>query len=86
MYVLIRYLAGAIVEGIVLANGKNRLRVAAAGFPDTLELKRSGGNWIGAGPQTVELEFMMACTGHTAPQCVPTLAGSAGASAFAGAN
>ncbi|HEX3746282.1 MAG TPA: hypothetical protein VHW09_20230 [Bryobacteraceae bacterium] len=59
MYLLIRYAAGVVVEGVVLANGKNRMRVAAAGFPDTLELKRSGGQWTVANRQSVEVDFMM---------------------------
>ena len=45
MYLLIRYPVGAIVEGVVLAHQKNRMRVAAAGFPDTIELRRSGNQW-----------------------------------------
>jgi hypothetical protein len=66
MYLLIRNLAGVIVEGIVLANGRNRMRVAAAGFADTIELKRSGTNWIAAGRQKIELEFVMARSCHGA--------------------
>jgi hypothetical protein len=42
MYLLIRYPGGIIVEGVMLAKGTNRLRVAVAGFPDTIELKRAG--------------------------------------------
>ena len=60
MYLLIRYPAGVVVQGVVLANGKNRMRVAAPGFTDTLELKRSGPNWI-AGRDCVELDFIMSC-------------------------
>jgi hypothetical protein len=59
MYLLIRYPAGVVIEGVVLATGKNRLRVVSPGFPDTLELKRSGKNWILAGRYRVELEFLM---------------------------
>lgn len=65
MYVLIRNEAGTIVEGVVLANRKNRMRVAAAGFPDTLELKRSGSRWIVADRQPVELEFIMPRSSET---------------------
>lgn len=77
MYLLIRNLAGVVVEGIVLANGRNRMRVAAAGFADAIELKRSGANWIGAGSQPVELEFIMTRSCQT---------GSMRAMGFAGAN
>jgi hypothetical protein len=59
MYLLIRYALGVVVEGVVLANGRNRMRVAAAGFSDAIELKRSGPDWIAADRQPVELEFIM---------------------------
>lgn len=59
MYVILRYPFGIVVEGVVLANGKNRMRVAVPGFADVIELKRSGANWVGADSQCVELEFMM---------------------------
>lgn len=59
MHVLIRYPAGIIVEAVVLAKGKNRLRVAVAGFSDTIELRRSGSQWFAPGRQPVEFEFLM---------------------------
>ena len=59
MYVLFRYPVGVVVEGVVLANGRNRMRIAAAGFPDAIELKRSGSNWLSADRQCVEVEFLM---------------------------
>lgn len=58
MYMLIRYPVGIIVEAVVLAQGRNRMRVAAAGFPDAIELKRSGSNWFMA-HQQVEFDFVM---------------------------
>lgn len=59
MYVLFRYPVGVVVEGVVLANGRNRMRIAAAGFADAIELKRSGSNWMSADRQCVEVEFLM---------------------------
>ncbi|MGO9258996.1 MAG: hypothetical protein ACLQU1_22135 [Bryobacteraceae bacterium] len=59
MYMLIRYPVGIIVEAVVLAKGRNRLRVAAAGFPDTIELRRSGPQWFDATRQPVEFDFLM---------------------------
>jgi hypothetical protein len=59
MYLLIRYPGGVIAEGVVLAKGKNRLRVAVAGLPDTIELKRAGSRWIAAGDIQVEFDFLM---------------------------
>jgi hypothetical protein len=59
MYILIRYPVGIIVEGVVLARGPNRLRVAAAGIEDTIELKRSGKEWFTETRQPVEFDFLM---------------------------
>ena len=65
MYLLIRYPVGAIVEGVVLARQKNRMRVAAAGFPDTIELRRSGNQWYTSTREPVEFDFLMS-TSHQA--------------------
>ena len=59
MYMLIRYPIGIIVEAVVLAKGKNRIRAAAAGFPDVIELKRSGPQWFTATGQPVDFDFLM---------------------------
>jgi hypothetical protein len=59
MYLLIRYPVGIIVEAVVLAQGRGRMRVAAAGFPDTVDLRRSGSQWFTATRQPVEFEFLM---------------------------
>lgn len=70
MYLLIQYPGGVIVEGVVLAKGKNRLRVAAPGFADTLELQRSGQNWS-IGGEAVEIEFLMSAAGQAEPEVRP---------------
>jgi hypothetical protein len=59
MYLLIRYPGGIIVEGVVLAKGSKRLRVAAAGFPETIELKRTGALWSTENGVQVEFDFLM---------------------------
>jgi len=59
MYLLIRYPSDILVEAVALAKGKNRIRVAIAGFPDTLELRRSGEHWFTETGQLVEFEFLM---------------------------
>jgi hypothetical protein len=59
MYLLIRYPVGIIVEGVVLARGSNRMRIVAAGFPDAIELRRSGPQWFTASRQPVEFDFLM---------------------------
>jgi hypothetical protein len=59
MYVLIAYASGIIVEGVVLAKGRDRLRVAAAGFPETMELRRTGALWSTDDGEEVEFYFVM---------------------------
>jgi hypothetical protein len=59
MYMFIRCPAGIIVEAVVLAKGRNRMRVAAAGSADTIELRRSGSQWFTATRQLVEFDFLM---------------------------
>jgi hypothetical protein len=82
MYLLIRYPVGAIVEGVVLAHRKNRMRVAAAGFPDTIELRCSGNQWYTSDRQPVEFDFLMSTTyqkeslSSARPACVASASGS----------
>lgn len=58
MYALITDPAGIIVEVVVLATGPNRMRVAAAGFPDAFELRLSDGRWLTEPGEAVEFEFL----------------------------
>ncbi len=67
MYLLIRFPVGIIVEAVVLAMGRNRMRVAAEGFPDTIELRRSGSQWQIASRQRVEFDFLMSNFNHEQP-------------------
>ena len=59
MYLLIGYAGGSIVEGLVLAKGRDRLRVAAPGFPETIELRRTGAVWSADSGEQVEFYFVM---------------------------
>jgi hypothetical protein len=59
MYILMRYPVGVVIEGVVLAQRRSCLRIAAAGFADTIELRRSGEHWVDSGREPVELEFLM---------------------------
>jgi hypothetical protein len=59
MYLMIRYAGGSIVEGVVLAKGENRLRVAASGFPETIELRCTGAEWSCDDGKQVEFYFVM---------------------------
>jgi hypothetical protein len=83
MYMLIRYPVGIIVEAVVLAKGRNRLRVAMAGFPDTVELRRSGSQWFTPTRQPVEFEFLLsdARQGESVSSLKPASVAQAAASA-----
>jgi hypothetical protein len=59
MYLLIGYANGSIVEGVVLAKGRDRLRVAVAAFPETIELRRTGALWSTDDGERVEFYFVM---------------------------
>ena len=59
MYVLIEFPTGVTVEAVVLSMDRKRARVAAAGFPDTLELRRSGEDWLTETGQKVTFEFLL---------------------------
>ena len=66
MYMLIRFGGGIIVEGVLLAKGRDRLRVAASGFPETIELRRTGSRWITSGHVQVEFDFLLMSDEHQA--------------------
>jgi len=59
MYLMIRYAGGSIVEGVALAKGGDRLRVAVSGFPETIELRRTGAIWSADDGRQVEFYFVM---------------------------
>ncbi len=60
MYLLMRYPAGITREAVILAKGRNRMRVVVAGQPDTIELKFSVSQWLAGKDQPVEFDFLMA--------------------------
>jgi hypothetical protein len=74
MYMLIRYAGGIIVEGVLLAKGRDRLRVAASGFPETIELRRTGALWSTDDGEEVEFYFVMADTDQAERVSSSTLA------------
>jgi hypothetical protein len=79
MYMFIRFPIGIIIEAVLLAQRKNRLRVAIAGFEDAIELKRSGAQWFTAAGQPVEFDFLMSRVhqGESAPSSAPARAAQA---------
>jgi hypothetical protein len=77
MYMLIRYAGGIIVEGVLLAKGRNRLRIAVSGFPEIIELRRSGSRWITADHVQVEFDFLLLDEHQTENVCSSTALGVA---------
>jgi hypothetical protein len=62
MYVLIEFRAGATVEAVVLSMDRKRARIAVSGFPDILELRRAGPDWLTETGQKVTFEFLLSQT------------------------
>ena len=76
MYLMIRYAGGSIVEGVVLAKGDDRLRVAASGFSETIELRRTGAGWSADDGKQVEFYFVMCdkCQAESIPSAAAAYA------------
>jgi hypothetical protein len=53
-------------EGLVLAQGDNRLRLAVRGSKDAVELERSQGRWAIDGGEPVQIEFLTIEAGWSA--------------------
>lgn len=58
MYALISTASGILLDGIVIPEATNRMRVIAPGFSDVLELSRKGESWFMLGHGAVQLEFL----------------------------
>jgi len=74
MYLLMRYPAGITREAVILAKGRNRMRIVVAGEPDTIELKRLGPEWLAGEGQPVEFDFLMASVSESDAVSVSTRA------------
>lgn len=60
MYTLISYPVGILIEGVILSRTRDRMRVAVAGMPDALELRRIGNNWLTDSGEKIQFEFVAA--------------------------
>jgi len=58
MYTLISYPVGVVIEGVILNQTEERMRILAPGFSDVLELTRLGSGWITDQGDEVEFEFL----------------------------
>ena len=63
MYVIMSISGGKIFEGVVLAAGGNRMRIALRDDPDTVELIKTDGQWSLNDGTLVELEFVICSAG-----------------------
>jgi hypothetical protein len=81
MHIVIEYPIGIILEAVVLSMEPNRLRVAAPGFPDVLELSRSGLEWFMENGQKIEIGFLQYTASEAAAIFPPKLALGARAAA-----
>lgn len=57
MYSLIKISEAMVVEAVVLSATEERMRIAAAGFDDAIELKRIGPHWFSDTGSPVSFEF-----------------------------
>jgi hypothetical protein len=54
---LIHYADGKKLEGLLLAQGKDILRVAARGINDALVFQRVSGSWVAESEEPVQIEL-----------------------------
>lgn len=76
MHAIIGFSDGTLHEGIVLAAGSNRMRIALREGHDTVELRRAGGQWKAENGTMVEFESLIdaAGIGRFTPAHTPYLA------------
>ena len=77
MHVILCFSTGR-KEGLLLAVGRDRLRLAIPRFNNTVELRLEEGRWISDTGEAVEIESML-CDGTTS---VPEAAMTAGTRTF----
>lgn len=80
MYTLIGLRDGRMMEALVLAKGRSRMRLATAGLKDTVELRLCGSEWLDEDEDPVEFSFLMAADegASEAPKLVRAAGGRAG--------
>jgi hypothetical protein len=60
MYIILKNEIGRETEGVVLAAGRDLMRVSVRELSDTLELCLSDGVWAGAGGKKFEIDALVA--------------------------
>jgi hypothetical protein len=62
MYIILKNETGGTTEGVILAAGRNVMRVSLRGLSDTVELRLSDGTWTAGGGDKFELDALVADT------------------------
>jgi hypothetical protein len=65
MYIILMNETGGAMEGVILAVGRNVMRVSVRGLSDTLELRQADGVWISDGGGRFEIDALVADTDAT---------------------
>jgi hypothetical protein len=76
MYTLIRLHDGITMEAVVLDNTQSRMRLAAAGLNDAVELRLCGLDWLDESNRPVQFGFLLAV--DEGASVAPKLARAAG--------
>ncbi len=74
MYTVIRQPDGSIVEAVVLDITRSRIRLAAVGLSEVVELRRFGLDWIDERNQPVQFGFLLVLDAGSSesPRALPT--------------
>jgi hypothetical protein len=62
MYIILKNETGETTEGVLLAAGRNIMRIILRGLSDTVELRLSDGAWTAGGDENFEIGALVAHT------------------------
>ena len=79
MYSIISFQSGVITEAVILAAGKDQMRIAVPGFADVVELHQFGGRWYTDTGDAVEFESLLEVKPEPVGMAAPARTFAAGA-------
>jgi hypothetical protein len=79
MYLTFRFPDGRRLEGVLLAVGKNEMRVGVPGHPDVLGFRLVEGYWTAENGERIELESLIRTSAADMPAEVRSLSASSAA-------
>ena len=59
MHMILRTATGQLVNGLLLAAGRGRMRVVVEGQKETVELRRARGKWLSDDRSRMEIAFVL---------------------------